>query len=69
MKLRERLDELGKMKGITKDEKGMLCSLPPIFGNTLISFLYTINIDPEEFLNMLFKHVLKTKPFIEIRYV
>ena len=25
--------------------------------------------DPEEFLNMLFKHVLHTRPFISIRYV
>ncbi|XP_064393273.1 ubiquitin carboxyl-terminal hydrolase CYLD-like isoform X2 [Halichondria panicea] len=44
MKMRNALEELGKMEGITEKEK-----------------------DPEEFLNMLFKHVLHTRPFISIR--
>jgi len=44
MQLRNKLEELGKMKGIAQDEK-----------------------DPEEFLNMLFKHTLQVEPFIHIR--
>ena len=33
----------------------------------IAAFLCTI--DPEEFLNLLFKHVLHLEPFITIRYV
>ncbi|CAI8016038.1 Ubiquitin carboxyl-terminal hydrolase CYLD [Geodia barretti] len=44
MRLRNKLEELGKMEGITAKEK-----------------------DPEEFLNMLFKHTLHVDPFIHIK--
>jgi ubiquitin thioesterase CYLD len=44
MRLRNKLDELGKMEGVSTAEK-----------------------DPEEFLNMLFKHTLHVEPFIQIK--
>ena len=62
MKLREELDQLGKMKGITQDEKGNFESYSYYLGCNLYSHL-----DPEEFLNLMFKHTLQVPPFISIR--
>ena len=61
MKMRNALDELGKMEGITEKEKG-IDSFYRIF---IVRLFLT---DPEEFLNMFFKRMLP-RPFISIRYV
>ena len=61
MKMRNALDELGKTEGITEKERG-IDSFYRIF---IVRLFLT---DPEEFLNMFFKHMLP-RPFISIRCV
>ena len=77
MKLRNKLDELGKMEGIktAELEKGSaLCdhvihkSALRLVRTTHMEFLCS-STDPEEFLNMLFKHTLNVEPFIYIKSV
>jgi hypothetical protein len=70
MALRTKLDDLGKMEGIGHTEEG--CSLTDI--NFMIvcvcEMLCLVDCaDPEEFLNMLFKHTLRVDPFLMIRFV
>ena len=60
--LREELSTLQKMKGLTSDEKGTLSC----FSYYFISHQYYY-VDPEEFLNLLFKHVLHVEPFLHIK--
>jgi hypothetical protein len=69
MVLRTKLDELGKMEGIAHAEKG--CSLTDICDHVHVyEILHLVDYaDPEEFLNMLFKHTLKVDPFLVIRFV
>ncbi len=60
MKMRNKLGELGKIekeKGISMGKDGHILNVDVVY------------LDPEEFLNMLFKHVLHARPFISIRYV
>ena len=64
MKLRNKLEELGKMEGVNTSEKGQIIMI--IVG---LHCHYNITIDPEEFLNMLFKHTLHVDPFIQIKLV
>ena len=69
--LRTKLDELGKMEGIARAKKSnfqtlMVCSMHILFHHNLMHLLLP---DPEEFLNMLFKHTLKVDPFLTIRFV
>lgn len=57
------------MKGVNQDEKGEVqISLIPAFSSACVhaDFLGRIS-DPEEFLNMLFKHTLHVTPFINIK--
>ena len=65
MELRTALDNLMKnVKGLTSDEKGFN------YYFMLHLFKYVLWIaDPEEFLNLLFKHVLFVDPFLCIRFV
>ena len=65
MRLRNKLDELGKMEGVSTAEKGWLISSECVS----ISDCTVHCSDPEEFLNMLFKHTLHVEPFIQIKYV
>ena len=62
MKLRNELEELGRMKGANKDEKGESYDL-----HVIIIWL-SCDIDPEEFLNLLFKEILHVEPFISIKW-
>ena len=57
---RTHLANLQEMRGFSSDEKGCLCT-----GSMLL--LFFTSIDPEEFLNFLFKHVLQLDPFVHIR--
>ena len=68
MRLRMKLDELGKMEGVTTSEKGVSSHARDDYG---ILFLtkYFLSTDPEEFLTMLFKHALPVEPFIIIKCV
>ena len=66
MALRTKLDELGKMEGIAHAEKGQLDVAVKQLNVVLLRLFPT---DPEEFLNMLFKHTLKVDPFLTIRFV
>lgn len=71
MKLREQLDKLGRMKGVAQDEKGALesCmySCATLSRASSARYLYIYCLDPEEFLNMLFKHTLHVPAFITIQ--
>ena len=65
MNLRTALDELvDNVQGLTSDEKGISLY---IINSTFL--LVAIIADPEEFLNLLFKHVLHVEPFLHIRLV
>lgn len=82
---REHLAKLQNMKGLTSEEKGIIMYnlyvwiygimyLKIIIPEYICSYMYVLavfmyTIDPEEFLNLLFKHVLHLEPFITIRYV
>ncbi len=61
MKMRNKLDELGKIE----KERGYYS----MGKDGHILNVDVVYLDPEEFLNMLFKHVLHARPFISIRYV
>ena len=63
MRLRNQLDELGKMEGVSTTEKGQS------FTNTAVWDDMMVCTDPEEFLNILFKHTLDVDPFIQIKYI
>ena len=58
--LRVQLDKLGKMTGLTQEEKGKYTSLALCLSSLISSPL------PEEVLNLLFKQVLSILPFISI---
>ncbi len=61
MTMKNKMDELGKMEGITEKEKG---------NDYYVYKVMTLCIsDPEEFLNMLFKHMLRVPAFISIRWI
>jgi len=55
---RTHLTDLHKRKGIS-DEKG-------VFMMIMVLLILTC-VDPEEFLNFLFKHILNLNPFVRIR--
>jgi len=57
---RTHLADLQKMKGYTSDEKGFNLVYICIFCSPYV-------LDPEEFLNLLFKHILHLEPFVHIR--
>ena len=63
MRLREQLDKLGQMKGITQDEKGGSSYVQLL--KLKVLYMFT---DPEEFLNLMLKHTLHATPFVSIRY-
>ena len=78
MKLREALDKLNRVKGLTHAEQGECGSAEKEWKK--YEFQYTVHstfvahlplslyADPEEFLNLLFKHVLSLKdPFIKLQ--
>ena len=77
MKLREALDKLNRVKGLTHAEqgecegawvgsRGTYLLMSAFVTRTSLS-LYVL-ADPEEFLNLLFKHVLGLKePFIKLK--
>ena len=73
MELRNKLEELGKMKGVNQDEKGrgFRTKQNEKQKNDVMSFyLNTLPVcypDPEEFLNLLFKHILNVEPFVHIK--
>ena len=62
MILREELDKLQHIKGLKSEEKGNI---------SLLTFVYLLDaviiLDPEEFLNLLFKHVLNVEAFLRIK--
>ena len=60
MRLRNKLDELGKMEGVNTAEKGQSVTSAAVWDDMMVT------TDPEEFLNMLFKHTLHVDPFIQI---
>ena len=62
MDLRDSLEEFGRMKGAKTDEKGNLITVT-VTSSLLMIFI----IDPEEFLNLLFKEVLHIPPFLTIK--
>ena len=68
MMLRNKLEELGKMKGVNQDEKGIEAFIQKkktcFMGFYLNAICYP---DPEEFLNLLFKHILNVEPFVHIK--
>ena len=61
MKLRNKLEELGKMEGVNTAEKGQ----PVREGGGQVSSC--LSTDPEEFLKMLFKHTFYVEPFMHIK--
>ena len=61
LELREQLEKLGKIAGLRQEEKGQYTPLSLLY---LMSLFIT---DPEEFLNLLFKHALSATPFISIQ--
>ena len=71
MMLRNKLEELGKMKGVNQDEKGR--GFHPKEKNKTMFLQVSIYLnaicypDPEEFLNLLFKHILNVEPFVHIK--
>ena len=67
MHLRNKLEELGKMKGVNQDEKGR--GFHTKEKHVFMSFYLNAICypDPEEFLNLLFKHILNVEPFVHIK--
>ena len=64
MDLRDSLEEFGRMKGAKTDEKGKLYTYCDI---NIAIIIIIIILDPEEFLNLLFKEVLHIPPFLTIK--
>ena len=64
MELRDSLEEFGRMKGAKTDEKGKLYTYCDI---NIAIIIIIIILDPEEFLNLLFKEVLHIPPFLTIK--
>ena len=64
MILRDKLDKLQHLKGLKSDEKGNLISLNSV---TTSLCYHACILDPEEFLNLLFKHVLNVEAFLRIK--
>ena len=64
MRLRNKLEELGKMEGVNTKEKGWR----GVGKREEICTNCNYSLDPEEFLNILFKHTLHVDPFITIKY-
>ena len=62
LELRQQLERLGKITGLTQEEKGT----PPLSHSLSLSLTDSAP-DPEEFLNLLFKHTLLATPFISIQ--
>ena len=62
MILRDKLGKLKNLKGLRSDDKGNLVKLR-------VTCYYVRMLDPEEFLNLLFKHVLNIEAFLQIKYV
>ena len=55
---------LKHLKGFRSDEKGNLVNLYCVYQ---FMYYYAGVLDPEEFLNLLFKHVLNIEAFLQIK--
>ena len=66
MRLRMKLDELRKMKGVTTAVKGVSSYFKCWLKCSVTNYFST---DPKEFLTVLFKHTLQAEPFIRIKCV
>lgn len=66
MRLRNKLKKLRKMKGVNQDKEGESFFVRLSFTYNIYSIDNNYS-DPEDFLNMLFKHFLHVPPFLDIK--